>query len=96
MAKRRASLRSISSNSKIATKTAWSFAKGWFFIPQIVLAIGVLTSSIGVRARRFFGFALGGTVGKVSSKVLSAPVWGEGSQILIGFGAGGLSGRVSS
>ena len=28
--------------------------------PQRALAVGVLTSSIGVRVRRFFGFVLGG------------------------------------
>ena len=32
--------------------------------PHIALAIGVLTSSIGVRVRRFFGFVLGGAVGQ--------------------------------
>ena len=32
--------------------------------PQIALAIEVLTSSIGVRVRRFFGFVLGGAVGQ--------------------------------
>ena len=42
-----------------------------FLFPQIALAKGVLTSSIGVRVRRFFGFALGGLSGRVSSKVSS-------------------------
>ena len=39
----------------------------WFsvFIPQIALAIRVLTSSIGVRVRGFFGFVLGGLSGRV-------------------------------
>ena len=46
------------------------------FFPQIALAIGVLTSSIGVRVRRVFGF------------VLAAVCTGEGSQILIRFGGG--------
>ena len=36
--------------------------KNTFFCPQIALAIGVLTSSIGVRVRRFFGLVLGGAV----------------------------------
>ena len=62
------------------------------FFPQIALAIGVLTSSLGVRVRRFFGFVLGGLSGRVSSDVRM----GEGSQILIRFGGGGLWGRVSS
>ena len=31
------------------------------FIPQIALAIGVLTSSWGVRVRRFCGFVAGGS-----------------------------------
>ena len=35
-----------------------------FVVPQIALAIGVLTSSIGVRVRRFFGFVLAGAVGQ--------------------------------
>ena len=35
----------------------------FLFIPQIALAIGVLTSSIGVRVRRFI-FVLGGAVGQ--------------------------------
>ena len=33
---------------------------GRLLFPQIALATGVLTSSIGVRVRRFFGFVLGG------------------------------------
>ena len=33
-------------------------------IPQKGLAVGVLTSSIGVRVRRFFGFVAGGAVGQ--------------------------------
>ena len=44
-------------------------------VPQIALAI--LTSSIGVRVRRFCGFVLGGLLGRVSSDVCM----GEGSQI---------------
>ena len=36
-----------------------------FLIHQIALAIRVLTSSIGVRVRRFFGFVLGGLSGRV-------------------------------
>ena len=32
--------------------------------PQIALAARVLTSSIGVRVRRFFGFVLAGAVGQ--------------------------------
>ena len=59
--------------------------------PQIALATGVLTSSLGVRVRRFFGFVLGGLSGRASSDVCM----GEGSQILIRFG-GGLWGRVSA
>ena len=37
--------------------------------PQIALAIGVLSSSIGVRVRRFCGFVLGGLSGRVLSDV---------------------------
>ena len=62
---------------------------GWvwsLFFPQIALAIGVLTSSLGVRVRRFFGFVLGGLSGRVSSDVRM----GEGSQILIRFGGGAV------
>ena len=36
----------------------------FFIIPQIALAIGVLTSSIGVGVRRFCGFVSGGAVGQ--------------------------------
>ena len=52
-----------------------------FHIPQIALAIGVLTSSIGVRVRRFCGFVLGGLSGKVSSEVSSDVV--ECSQSMV-------------
>ena len=38
--------------------------------PQIALAIGVLTPSVGVRVHRFFGFYLGGLSGRVWSEVL--------------------------
>ena len=47
----------------------------------------VLTSSIGVRVRRFFGFVLGRLSGRVSSEVPSDVCMGAGSQI-----EGGLSG----
>ena len=43
----------------------------FLFIPQIALAIGVLTSSIGVRVRRFWGFVLGGLSGRVLSELSS-------------------------
>ena len=43
--------------------------------PKIALAIGVLTSSIGVRVRRFFGLVLGGLSGRVSSEVSSECVY---------------------
>ncbi len=59
--------------------------------PQIASAIGVFTSSIGVRVRvrRFLGFALGGACqGRVSSEVSSDVCMGEGSQILIRFVGG--------
>ena len=35
-----------------------------FLVPQIALAIGVLTSSIGVRVRRVLGFVAEGAVGQ--------------------------------
>ena len=55
---------------------------------QIALAIGVLTSSIGVRVCRFCGFVLGeGLLGRVSSEVsseVSSDVcMGEGSQLFL-------------
>ena len=59
--------------------------------PQIALAIGVLTSSIGVRFADFLDSFWGGLSGRVSSEVLSDVCMGEGSQI-----QGKLSGRVSS
>ena len=58
--------------------------------PQIALAIGVLTSSIGVRFADFLDSFWGGLSGRVSSEVLSDVCMGEGSQI-----QGKLSGRVS-
>ena len=56
--------------------------------PQIALAIRVLTSSIGVKVPRFFGFVLGGLSGRVSSEVLYDVCMTEGSQILICFEKG--------
>ena len=48
----------------------WSLLDSWYF--SKALAIGVLTSSIGVRVRRFCGFVLGeGLSGRVSSEVSS-------------------------
>ena len=44
------------------------------FVPQIALAIGVLTSSIGVRVRRFCGFVVGGLSHRVLLE-LSSGVW---------------------
>ena len=52
--------------SKLAIKHTFSI------VPQIALAIGVLTSSIGVKVRRFFGLVLGGLSGRVSSEVSGA------------------------
>ncbi len=43
-----------------STKKELSDFCGWFMIPQIALAVGVLTSRIGVRVRRFCGFVLRG------------------------------------
>ena len=57
--------------------------------PQIASAIGVLTSRIGVRVRRFVGFVLGGGLsGRVSFEVSFDVCMGEGWQILIRFGRG--------
>ena len=47
----------------------WGFA-GLF--PKIALAIGVLTSSWGVRVRRFCGFVAGGAV---TQGVVGGVVW---------------------
>ena len=69
----------------------------FFIVPQTALAIGVLTSSVGVRVRRFFGFVLGGCragcyrlrlSGRMSSEVSFDVCIGEGWQILIRFGGG--------
>ena len=59
-----------------------------FIISPIDLALGVLTSSIRVRVRRFLGFVLGGLSSRVSSELSSDVCMGQGSQILIRFGEG--------
>ena len=59
--------------------------------PQIALAIGVLSSSIGVRVRRFCGFVFGGACRAVCRLRCLVMCMGDGSQI-----QGGLLGRVSS
>ena len=43
-----------------------------FFFPQLALAIGVLTSSSGVRVRRFCGFVAGGAV---TQGVVGGVIW---------------------
>ena len=46
-------------------KLAFLFIQILAFVPQIALALQVLTSSIGVSVYRFFGFVLGGRSGRV-------------------------------
>ena len=59
--------------------------------PQIALAIGVLSSSIGVTVRRFCGFDFWGACRAVRCLRCRVMCMGGFSQI-----QGGLSGRVSS
>ena len=54
----------------------------------------VLTSSIGARVPKFFGFVLGGLSGRVSSEVSFDMCTGEGSQVSIRFGGPGVVGGV--
>ena len=55
----------------VAESLAQADCRRALVIPQIALAKGVLTSSIGVRVRRFCGFVSGGLSGGQSSEVSS-------------------------